>query len=76
MHGSSYDANDPGQDLFALLVAASGAARKAAPFGAFVQALLSDLFARWLALDLVLAVPAMVQVGEKATDARSSRCGP
>src|SRR6185312_11669111 len=48
------------------LMMVRGAASKPAPFTAFVRALMPFLLAQWLVLGLVLAVPRLVHVGEKA----------
>jgi hypothetical protein len=50
------------------LMMVRGAASKPAPFSAFVRALMPFLLAQWLVLGLVLAVPRLVHLGEKAAD--------
>jgi TRAP-type mannitol/chloroaromatic compound transport system permease large subunit len=50
------------------LMMVRGVAKDPAPFGAFVRALMPFLLAQWLVLGLVLAMPALVHVGETAAD--------
>jgi TRAP-type mannitol/chloroaromatic compound transport system permease large subunit len=50
------------------LMMVRGAAKEPAPFRPFVRALMPFLAAQWLLLAVVLAMPALVHVGERASD--------
>ena len=50
------------------LMMVRGAAKDPSPFRPFVRALMPFLAAQWLLLAAVLAIPALVHVGERASD--------
>ena len=58
------------------LMMVRGAARRPAPFGAFVRAVAPFLVAQWLVLLLVLTTPALIHLGEKAADVSRAPAAP